>query len=90
MVVSNRLVLPADGISFESPAEGMLGQAYLSTRLGATSAAGAASSTTGRSNSWLLVLDALNFAGPVAYASPQFWWRDNGIPGTLIVRWIEM
>ena len=88
IVVSNRFVLPADGISFGSPGQSMLGQAYLSTRLGATSAAGVASSS-GRSNSWLLVLDAANFAGPVAYASPDFWLKDNGVLGYGLIVSVE-
>ncbi len=83
VLVSNRIVLPPDGISFGQPkSEGMLGVAYMSTRLAATSAAEASApvSAKGRNNAWTLVLDSANFAGPVAFTLPSHWMFDNGLP----------
>ena len=56
-------------------------QAWLSTRLGARNASEASADrrmdSRGRSNSWLLVLDTDNFAGPVSFTWPQYWKFDN-------------
>ena len=54
-------------------------QSYVSTRLAAKSA-DEVTSSGGRTNAWLLVLDAANFAGPVSYTLPDYWKFDNNEP----------
>jgi hypothetical protein len=75
IVISNRLLLPPDGITFADGSFGMLGRSLVSTRLGARDAS-EASAVEGNANSWMQILDASNFAGPITYASPQ-WWQKN-------------
>ena len=63
--LSNRLLLPPDGVSFSSQ-EGLVGYGWLDTPLGKTSAG------DGR-NFWTLVFDTETFSGPVVYILPEFY-----------------
>lgn len=63
--LSNRLLLPPDGISFDST-EGMVGYGWLNTPFGKVSEG------DGR-NFWSLVFDTENFKGPVLYILPEFY-----------------
>jgi len=73
VTVSNRLLMAPDGLSFQRATDaGMLGQAFVRTTLGRT---GPAPDMPG-AFTYLLVLDASNFAGPVGYTLEEFW-RDH-------------
>eukprot|EP00759_Apiculatamorpha_spiralis_P036572 PhF_6_TR3672/c0_g1_i1/m.5180 len=61
---SNSLLFAPDGLGVTDP--GFLGVAYVRTPLGKVTA-------TDNRNYWTIVLDAANFAGPVAYWTPEFW-----------------
>lgn len=64
VALSNRLVYPPDGITFEQ-VEGnpVLGNAWMALPL------------SPRGHAWTLYLNAENFSGPVAYWSPESWQR---------------
>lgn len=64
VALSNHILMAPDGISFDSM--GMLGVAYVRTPFGKVDARDSR-------NFWTIVLDAANFAGPLAYWLPEFW-----------------
>jgi hypothetical protein len=62
--LSNRLIYPPDGITFEEGQDGtLLGNSWMSLPL----------SESG--NSWTLFLNAKNFSGPVMFWAPEAWQR---------------
>jgi len=77
--ISNRLMVPPDGISFK--VEGLLGWGWVNAPIGKLS-------KSDSRNFWTLVMDAKDFSGPVAYILPEFWedreegWRSesSGLP----------
>ena len=70
--VSNRLLLPPDGLPFQGrPMGEYLGYAYLALPL--TDPTDHPQPTG--SHSWTLFMDAANFKGPVAYYLPETWSR---------------
>lgn len=77
--LSNRLLVPPDGITFEEGASGkMLGNAWMVLPL--TQAKVGSGQPTG-DQSWTLFLNAANFKGPVAFIIPQTWSRlSQGYP----------
>eukprot|EP00927_Polykrikos_kofoidii_P047651 TRINITY_DN4191_c0_g1_i2.p1 TRINITY_DN4191_c0_g1~~TRINITY_DN4191_c0_g1_i2.p1 ORF type:complete len:662 (-),score=90.67 TRINITY_DN4191_c0_g1_i2:79-1995(-) len=74
--LSNNLLMGADGLSFEHPANGMLGQAFMKSTIGRT---GPEDDAKGH-HTFMLVLDADNFAGPVGYTLEEFWRDNKGDP----------
>lgn len=62
--LSNQMLMLPDGITFE--VEGMVGVGYMHTPFGKIS-------DNDSRNFWTVVLDAENFAGPLAYFLPEFW-----------------
>lgn len=83
--VSNRMLLAPDGIAFSR--EGLFGVSFVRTPVGKTS-------DDDDRNFWTFVVDAENFAGPVAYLLPEMFgerpkkWarqsahlKDFGLPG---------
>ncbi|MFK7767938.1 MAG: hypothetical protein AB8B55_12010 [Mariniblastus sp.] len=71
--LSNRLLIPPDGITFEEGQTGnVLGNAWMVLPL-ATAKKGENISTG--DNSWTLFLNSKNFKGPVAFWIPETWSR---------------
>lgn len=64
VVVSNRLVIPPDGFTFDRM--GLVGVGYVRTPLGKVDAAD-------DRNFWTMVLDSVTFSGPVAYWLPELF-----------------
>jgi len=77
--LSNRLLVPPDGITFHrTKFTGLLGNAWMALPL-TESQSGTAAPTGG--NSWTLFLNAANFSGPVAFWIPETWSRlSQGYP----------
>lgn len=70
--LSNRLLVPPDGITFQGEPSGeLLGNAWMALPL---SPPKAGPPPTGE-HSWTLFLNAHNFKGPVAYYLPETWSR---------------
>eukprot|EP00929_Paragymnodinium_shiwhaense_P107823 TRINITY_DN74182_c0_g1_i1.p1 TRINITY_DN74182_c0_g1~~TRINITY_DN74182_c0_g1_i1.p1 ORF type:complete len:848 (-),score=126.26 TRINITY_DN74182_c0_g1_i1:287-2830(-) len=63
--ISNRMLVQPDGLTFEE--EGMFGVSYAHTTIGKTG-------NNDTRNFWTVIVDADNFAGPLAYFIPE-WWR---------------
>lgn len=73
--LSNRLVVPPDGIPFQGSLDGaFLGYAHIALPL---TEARAEPHPTGN-QSWTLFLNAENFKGPVAFYVPDMWSRLSG------------
>ncbi len=69
--LSNRLLIPPDGLTFEAGQTGnLLGNAWMVLPL-ASKKKGAGASTG--DNSWTLFLNSQNFKGPVAFWIPETW-----------------
>eukprot|EP01047_Picozoa_sp_COSAG01_P012343 COSAG01_NODE_554_length_15534_cov_101.167541_4_plen_567_part_00 len=77
--LSNRLLMAPDGLTFELGKEGMVGVSYARTPLGKVHA-------DDDRNFWTILVDTLNFAGPLGYFIPEFWserWDSpNPSPGS--------
>ncbi|MHC4758442.1 MAG: hypothetical protein ACYTE8_07270 [Planctomycetota bacterium] len=71
--LSNRLIVPPDGITFDKDTEvGILGNAWMALPL--TEAKDGPEVPTG-DLSWTLFLNSANFNGPVAFYIPETWSR---------------
>lgn len=76
VMVNNRLIMAPDGIGFQNgPDYGMLGQAFVRSTLGRTGTLSTKDDFT-----YLVVLDAANFKGPVGYTLEAFWRDFKGYP----------
>ena len=64
--LSNRMLMAPDGLTFEDGKEGMVGVAYVRTPVGKVKA-------EDDRNFWTILVDTVNFAGPIAYFIPEFW-----------------
>jgi hypothetical protein len=85
--LSNRLLVPPDGLTFEDGANGkVLGNAWMV--LPFTKQTEGPSVPTGN-QSWTLFLNSQNFKGPVAFFIPQTWSRlSQGYP-TIVGRGLD-
>lgn len=73
--LSNRLVIPPDGITFQGSLEGkFLGYTHMILPLTETKTE---PNPTG-DQSWTLFLNSVNFKGPVAYYIPEMWSKLSG------------
>lgn len=71
--LSNRLLIPPDGLTFKAGSAGeLLGNAWMALPL--TEPSNRAATPTGE-QSWTLFLNAINFKGPVACWIPETWSR---------------
>jgi Divergent InlB B-repeat domain len=82
--LSNRLLVPPDGLTFnQQPAGEMLGKAWMALPLiPAIDNAG--------DQSWTLFLNASNFKGPVAFYIPQLWARYSKRYPTIVGRGLDV
>lgn len=69
--LSNSIIHPPDGITFQTNSKGQLGQAYMPIPLLPKQTQ---PQPTG-DHSWTLFLNAQNFSGPVGFYIPNFWSR---------------
>ena len=70
--LSNRIVIPPDGITFKPNNGALLGSAWLALPLSEPYERNA---TVVGDKSWTLFLESANFSGPVAYWAPEAWSR---------------
>ena len=70
--LSNRVLVPPDGITFEATDGELLGTAWMALPL---SQPYERSGVVVGDKSWTLFLEAANFRGPVAYWAPEAWSR---------------
>ena len=70
--LSNRIIVPPDGITFEPNDGALLGTAWLALPL---SKPYEREGVLVGENNWTLFLEAANFRGPVAYWAPEAWSR---------------
>ncbi len=74
--ISPRLLVPPDGLTFESGAYGdLLGYAWMALPLIAAKSKTAGLDLPTGDRSWTLFLNAKNFRGPVAFYTPATWSR---------------
>lgn len=75
--LSNRLLVPPDGLTFQPLAQGdLLGNAWMALPFSdAYHSADQAAATPTGDQCWTLFLNAANFKGPVAYWVPETWSR---------------
>ena len=70
--LSNRIIVPPDGITFEPQAGALIGAAWLALPL---SEPYERNGLLVGDKSWTLFLESANFRGPVAYWTPESWSR---------------
>jgi len=70
--LSNRIIVPPDGITFEPQAGALVGAAWLALPL---SEPYERDGLLVGDKSWTLFLESANFRGPVAYWTPESWSR---------------
>ena len=70
--LSNRMIVPPDGITFEPQAGALVGAAWLALPL---SKPYERDGLLVGDKSWTLFLESANFRGPVAYWTPESWSR---------------
>ena len=70
--LSNRILVPPDGITFEATDGELLGTAWMALPLSDPYERGG---VVVGDKSWTLFLEAANFGGPVAYWAPEAWSR---------------
>jgi hypothetical protein len=74
--LSNRLIVPPDGLTFTPGTSGeLLGNAWMALPLMEAHAKETDSAVPTGDQSWTLFLNAANFKGPVAFYVPQTWSR---------------
>ena len=80
--LSNRIIVPPDGITFEPQAGALIGAAWLALPL---SEPYERDGLLVGDKSWTLFLESANFRGPVAYWTPESWSRvtENHPPSQL-------
>ena len=80
--LSNRIIVPPDGITFEPQAGALIGAAWLALPL---SEPYERNGLLVGDKSWTLFLESANFRGPVAYWTPESWSRvtENHPPSQL-------
>jgi len=70
--LSNRLLIPPDGLTFPLSTNGqLLGSAWMALPFPVVGVDPQAAGTG--ANAWTLFLNTTNFKGPIAYFLPQFW-----------------
>lgn len=85
--LSNRLLVPPDGLTFERESNGkILGNAWMVLPI--TSSTGGLDVPTGN-QSWTLFLNSENFKGPVAFFLPQTWSRLSRGYKTIVGRGLD-